>query len=150
MDSQMADRFAIRELIDRYCYSVNERDWKVLESCYTEDAVWDVGAPLNFKLEGRAAIVGIASEKISEEDYVAQTADATMIWLDGDKARAQSTIRELVSSGKGARGMDILATYSDDLVKINGEWRFKRRVYRVTRMNFNPPVGELYREWPGA
>ena len=82
--SSLADRFAIRELIDRYCYAVNERDWTVLESCYTEDAVWDVGKPLNFRLEGRKAIVAIASTKISEEDYVVQTPHATMIWLDGE------------------------------------------------------------------
>src|ERR1700737_2026092 len=97
----LADRFAIRKLIDRYCYSVNERDWKALESCYTEDAVWDVGKPLSFRMEGRKAIVEIASTKISEEEYVVQTPHATVIWLDGDKARAHSTIKELVRSKGG-------------------------------------------------
>ena len=49
--SALAERFAIRELIDRYSYAVNERDWAALESCWAEDGVWDVGKPLNFKLE---------------------------------------------------------------------------------------------------
>jgi SnoaL-like domain len=146
--SSLADRFAIRELIDRYCYAVNERDWTVLESCYTEDAVWDVGKPLNFRLEGRKAIVDIASTKISEEDYVVQTPHATMIWLDGPKARAHSTIKEVVRHKDGAGGIQILATYADDLVKVAGEWRFKVRAYRVTNIEFNAPAGDCHREWP--
>jgi len=145
--SAMADRFAIRELIDRYCYAVNERDWAALESCYTEDAVWDVGKPLSFRLEGRKAIVEVASTKISEEDYVAQTAHATMIWLDGATARAHSTIKEVVRSKGGAAGIQILATYADDLVRLDGEWRFKTRTYRVTNIEFKAPAGDCYREW---
>jgi len=145
-NSALADRFAIRELIDRYCYAVNERDWAVLESCYTEDAVWDVGKPLNFRLEGRKAIVEIASTKISEEDFVVQTAHATVIWLDGAKARAHSTIKEVVRS-KAAAGIQILATYADELVKPDGEWRFKVRTYRVTNIEFKAPAGDCYREW---
>jgi hypothetical protein len=146
--SVLADRFAIRELIDRYCYAVNERDWVVLESCYTEDAVWDVGKPLNFRLQGRRAIVEIASTKISEEDFVVQTPHATMIWLDGAGARAHSTIEEVVRSKGGKGGIQILATYADELVKSNGEWRFKVRTYRVTNIEFKAPAGECYREWP--
>ena len=145
--SALADRFAIRELIDRYCYAVNERDWAVLESCYTEDAVWDVGKPLSFRQEGRKAIVGIASTKISAEDYVAQTAHATVIWLEGVKARAHSTIREVVRSKGGTAGIQILATYADELVKLDGEWRFKVRTYRVTNIEFKAPAGDCYREW---
>ena len=146
--SGLADRFAIRELIDRYCYAVNERDWPVLESCYTEDAVWDVGKPLNFRLEGRKAIVEMASTKISEEDFVVQTSHATVVWLDGAKARAHSTIKEVVRSKGGAAGIQILATYADELVKLDEEWRFKVRTYRVTNIEFKAPAGDCYREWP--
>jgi ketosteroid isomerase-like protein len=144
----LADRFAIRELIDRYSYAVNERDWAAFESCFTEDAVWDVGKPLNFRLEGRRSIVEIASAKISEEDFVIQTPHATMIWLDGDAARAHSTMRESVRSKGGAAGIQILASYQDELVKVAGEWRFKVRTFRVTNIEFKPPTGDCYREWP--
>jgi SnoaL-like domain len=145
--SALADRFAIRELIDRYCYAVNERDWAALESCWDEDGVWDVGKPLNFKLEGRKAIVGIASTKISEEDYVVQTPHATVIWLDGEQARAHSTMTEVVRHKGGAGGMQILATYTDSLIKRDGQWRFKVRTYRITNMEFNAPAGDCFREW---
>jgi ketosteroid isomerase-like protein len=147
-DNAPAERFAIRELIDRYCYAVNERDWAALASCWAGDGVWDVGKPLDFKLEGRQAIVQIASSKISEEDYVVQTPHATVIWLDGDAAaRAHSTMMEVVRHRGGAGGIQILATYADDLVKVNGEWLFKVRRYRVTNIEFKAPAGDCYREW---
>lgn len=147
-NQQFADRFAIRELIDRYSYAVNERDWAVLESCYTEDAVWDVGAPLNFRLEGRKAIVEICRTKISAEDFVVQMAHATTVWLDGEnKARAHSAMREMVRSKDGAAGKQILATYADDLVKIDGEWRFKMRTFRVTNIEYAAPGGDCHKEW---
>lgn len=145
--SALAERFAIRELIDRYCYAVNERDWAALESCWAEEGVWDVGKPLNFKLEGRQAIVGIASTKISEEDYVVQTPHATVVWLDGSQARAHSTMMEVVRHKGGEGGMQILATYADDLVKRDGQWFFKVRTYRITNMEFTSPAGECFREW---
>lgn len=145
--SAFAERFAIRELIERYSYGVNERDWAAVESCYTEDAVWDVGQPFGFRLEGRKTILEVASTKISEEDFVVQTPHATVIWVDGNKARAHSTMREVVRSKGGTAGMQMLGTYADELVKIDGEWRFKVRTFRVTNIEFRPPAGDCHREW---
>lgn len=147
-NSQLADRFAIRELIDRYCYAINERDWAVLESCYTEDAVWDVGTPLNYYFEGRQAILAFCRANLPLGDFVWLTPHATVIWLDGDnKARAHSTMMELTRSKGGTAGTQKLATYADNLVKIDGEWRFKVHTFRVTNIEFTAPAGDCYKEW---
>jgi hypothetical protein len=145
--SALAERFAIRELIDRYSYAVNERDWAALESCWAEEGVWDVGKPLNFKVEGRQAIVEFVSTKITEEDYVVQTPHATVVWLDGDQARAHSTMVEVVRHKGGDGGIQMLAGYTDELVKRAGEWFFKVRTFRVTNLEFTAPAGECFREW---
>lgn len=138
------DRFAIRELIDRYSDAVNQRDWAAFSNCFTEDAVWDVGAPFNFKLESRALISKIASEKISEEVYVVQTAEAVTIQVQGDGATARSTIREAVRS-PGDKGIQMVGTYYDQIVRTGDGWRFKYRKYRVTYADLTPPVGEVFR-----
>jgi len=141
------DRFLIRELIDRYSYAVNERDWPAFESCFAEDAVWDVGKPFDFLLQGRSSIVDVARTKISEQDFVIQTPHATVIWLDGDRARAHSTVTEVVSAGGGATGIQMFGSYADELIRSGDGWKFSRRVYRVTTINLAPPVGECYKEW---
>jgi ketosteroid isomerase-like protein len=146
-NSSLADRFAIRELIDRYSYAVNERDWKAFESCFAEDAVWDVGKPFSFRVQGRSSVVDLARTKISELDFVIQTPHATVIWLDGHHARAHSTMREIVSGAGGTAGVQMWGTYADELVRSDGEWRFTSRVFRVTTANLTAPVGDCYKEW---
>lgn len=143
MSGSREDRFEIRELIERYSYSVNERDWVALESCYTEDAVWDVGPPFDFRLEGRAQIVEIASGKISEELYVVQTPHATVVQVDGLSANAITTMFEAVRSVDG--GMQIIGTYYDRLVKTVEGWRFTERKFRVTNFEAKPPTGDVFR-----
>ncbi len=59
------DRFAIRELIDQWSDAVNEHDWAALDGCFTEDGVWDVGAPYGFRLEGRQMITESPSSNTS-------------------------------------------------------------------------------------
>lgn len=145
--NSLADRLLIRELIDRYSYAVNERDWPAFESCFSEDAVWDVGKPFDFIAQGRSSIVEVARTKISEQDFVIQTPHATVIWLDGDRARAHSTVTEVVSAGGGATGIQMFGTYADELIRSGGGWCFSRRVYRVTTVNLSPPVGDCYKEW---
>ena len=145
--AEFQDRFAIRELIERYSYAVNERDWAVFERCFTENAIWDVGAPFNLRPEGRKAIVDLASTLISENDFVIQTPHATVIWIDGDAARARSTMWEMVRGPGGATGLQMMGTYADQLVRSNGEWLFTIRVFRVTTINMVAPVGDLYKEW---
>ena len=144
--SSLTDRFLIRELIERYSYAVNERDWPAFESCFSEDAVWDVGKPFDFRAQGRSSILEVARTKISEQDFVIQTPHATVIWLDGDRARAHSTVTEVVSAGGGATGIQMFGTYADELIRSGG-WSFSRRVYRVTTVNMAPQVGDCYKEW---
>jgi hypothetical protein len=145
--SSLSDRFLIRELIDRYSYAVNERDWQAFESCFSEDAVWDVGKPFDFRVQGRSSVVEVARTKISEQDFVIQTPHATVIWLDGDRARAHSTVMEIVSAGGGATGIQMFGTYADELIRSGDGWSFSSRVYRVTTVNLSPPVGDFYKEW---
>jgi hypothetical protein len=146
-NTSLTDRLLIRELIDRYSYAVNERDWPAFESCFSEDGVWDVGKPFDFLAQGRSSIVEIARAKISEQDFVIQTPHATVIWLDGDRARAHSTVREVVSAGGGATGIQMFGTYTDELIRSGGAWSFSRRVYRVTTIDLSPPVGDCYKVW---
>jgi SnoaL-like domain len=145
--NSLADRLLIRELIDRYSYAVNERDWPAFESCFSADAVWDVGKPFDFIAQGRSSIAEVARTKISEQDFVIQTPHATVIWLDGDRARAHSTVTEVVSAGGGATGIQMFGTYADELIRSGDRWCFSRRVYRVTIVNLSPPVGDCYKEW---
>jgi hypothetical protein len=144
-DKSVLDRFLIRELIERYSYSVNARDWSTMADCFTENGTWDVGPPFNFKPVGRAAISSLVREKIAENDFVQQMPHATMIWLDGDKARAHTTVQEWVRAPQGKGGIQLLGTYVDAIVRDGADWRFSSRVFRIVNLLLEAPPGEFYK-----
>lgn len=143
-DPLALERWRIRELIERYSYAVNTRDWPVLADCFTENGVWDVGAPFNFKTQGRAATSQLISEKISEFEFVIQMPHASMIWLEGDRARAHTTMQELVSGKGGTNGIQMLGTYTDNIVRDGGTWRFELREFRVVNVLMEAPPATAF------
>jgi hypothetical protein len=142
-DKSALERFLIRELIERYSYSVNAKDWSTMADCFTENGTWDVGPPFNFKPQGRAAISELVREKIAENDFVLQMPHASMIWLEGERARAHTTVQELVRAPQGKGGIQLLGTYVDEIVRDAGTWRFASRVFRVVNVLFEAPPGEF-------
>jgi ketosteroid isomerase-like protein len=145
--SDFEDRFAIGELIDRWSDGTNERDWPALEEVFTEDGVWDVGAPFAFRIEGNKKIVAHLRELMGPSEYVVQTAHAKVVWLDGNQAKARSTIHE-VCRFKDGTGLEMAGTYYDDLIRDDKGWRFKKRTYRCIYFNPQPPAGQVIKTFP--
>jgi len=142
------DRLAIRELVERWSDGTNNHDWAALEELFTEDGVWDVGEPLNFRVQGRLQIVALLREKMQPTQYVVQTPHAIIVKLKGSTASARSTIHEVCRFADGT-GLEMMGTYFDELVKVAGGWRFRSRNYRCTLLNPQPPAGDVYRIFGG-
>lgn len=140
------DRFAIRELIDRWSDAVNEHDWEQLAACLTEDSVWDVGAPYNFRMEGLKTIMDSVPGLIEEQLYVIQTPHAVVIHLNGDSATVRTTMQEMMRGPDGS-GMQMWGTYYDDVVRTEAGWRFKLRRFRTAVFEAKPAAGEMFRTY---
>ena len=142
--SDLEDRFAIRELVERWSDGTNNHDWEALEALFSEDAVWDVGEPLNFRIQGRREIVAGLREKMRPSQYVVQMPHAIIVTVRGDTASARSTIHEVCRFADGT-GLEMMGTYFDELVREPRGWRFRRRDYRCTLLNPQPPAGQVFR-----
>ena len=147
MPTETEDKLAILEVVSRWSDAVNERDWEALRQCFTDDGVWDVGAPFNFRLEGNHAIVDICTTKLAEQSIVLQTPHATVITLAGDTATSRSTMYEFMRSADGA-GMQMWGTYYDKLVRTAEGWRFRERLFRTALFDAQAPAGDLFRHYP--
>ncbi len=147
--SDIEDRLAIRELVERWSDGTNNHDWTALEELFTEDAVWDVGAPLDFTAQGGRQIVALLREKMRPSQYVVQTPHAIIVKVQGTTATARSTIHEVCRFADGT-GIEMTGTYFDELVKLPQGWRFKRRTYRCTYLNPQPPAGHVFRSFEDA
>ena len=143
----------IRALADRYTDAVNQRDWGTYEACWTEDAVWALGAPVSQRKVGRPAIMEEVKRAVGAMDLFIQMPHAgAILSVDGDRARARWTLNEIgrikpESTGLlgAADGMVILAIYTDDLHRgPDGVWRFAKRDYQVALFDGHAPRGDVF------
>lgn len=142
--SHLEDRIAIRDLVERWSDGTNNYDWASLEELFTDDAIWDVGEPLSFKVQGARQIVALLREKMQPAQYVVQTPHAIVVKVQGNTGTARSTIHEVCRFADGT-GLEMMGTYFDEVVKDARGWRFRRRNYRCTLLNPQPPAGNVFR-----
>jgi ketosteroid isomerase-like protein len=149
---QRLDEAAIRALSDRYTDAVNHRDWATYRDCWTEDAVWDLGPPVNQRKDGLDAIMEEVQRAVGAMDLFVQMPHAfTLLKLDGDGATTRTTLNEvgrILPESRdllgGAEGVNILAIYTDRVVRgDDGRWRFSRRSYRFALFSGQAPQGDV-------
>jgi hypothetical protein len=131
------DRQAIADIIHRYSDATTRADWDQLESVFADDAVLEVASPFDFRAEGAANIRMAMSVGSDRVDFLIHRVDSIVVDLHGpEHAEATSTIHEL---GRGASPnpedptSDVwldwfqYGVYYDDIVKVEGAWKFARR-----------------------
>ena len=139
------DRLAIRDLIDRYNDAVNHRDWAALRETFTEDAIWEVAAPVNLRFQGAGEIAGGIRGSVGRQEFLVQSSSAIVIeQTTSELASARSTMIEMGRPKEGGPGMHAAGTYYDELAKVNGKWRFKHRIFRVRYMDEIAVPGKIY------
>jgi len=141
-DAAFQDRFAIRELIDRYSDSLNRRDYQTMASLFQPDATWEAGGPYGIRLEG-AAIAKSIGEMVGGFRFLIQMVQGVVVELDGDRARARTTIREVAAGAGGEPGLDNLGIYNDEVVRTPAGWRFQSRRFEPVYMDVRPLGGTV-------
>ena len=137
-DINPQDEAAIVALANRYTDAVNNRAWDRYRACWTDDAVWDLGAPVNLRKRGLEAIMAEVQRAVGAMDLFIQMNHAvTVLSMDGDTARARATLNEIGHVKpesrdllNGAESLFILAIYTDDLRRTPDGWRYTRRAYQ--------------------
>ena len=149
---QRADEAAIRALADRYSDAVNHRDWAAYRDCWTEDALWDLGPPVNQRKDGLDAITKEVERAVGAMDLFVQMPHAfTLLALNGDRATARVTLNEVGRIRPerrdllgGAEGVNILAIYTDEVRRnSDGRWRYAVRRYDVKLFDGRAPAGDV-------
>ncbi len=131
------DRLAIQDLIYRYSDAVTRADWVQCASVFAPDAVWEAPT-LGLRYESAGSFIDAI--KTTGFEVLIQTAHSPVVTLMGiDRAKATTTIHEMnrcvtaVSSELAAAGevlnVDMYGIYYDDISRIDGEWKFVRRVF---------------------
>jgi hypothetical protein len=133
MTDELADRLAIRELVDAYARCADRRDADGQKSLFTEDTRFVVymegdGSEPTQELAGREALTPVFENL---DTYAATTHfnGQSTIALDGDGATGESyCLAHHLYTDAGERKLMVASLrYHDTFVKLDGVWRFAER-----------------------
>jgi ketosteroid isomerase-like protein len=136
---EISDRLEIEQLLVRYCYAIDQRDWNAFRSVFTEDAVIeDVTAGIT-DVESMVAFLPKALERVRIAQHTIST---TLIELDGDTASARTICHcpMVIDVGNGETQVMFQGLwYVDELVRTSAGWRIARRAERDYYAHDVPP-----------
>jgi uncharacterized protein (TIGR02246 family) len=121
------DRLAIRELNGTYADGVVRIDAETWASVWAEDSHWDL---MGHEVHGKDAIVAMWNGAMSGLEAVSFHCIPCMIEVTGNTARARVQTQEILKA-KDAPARHVGGLYEDELAKIDGEWRFTARKFRI-------------------
>ena len=138
----------------RHAWGFDEGDWELLASAYTEDATVDVviDEGMTFMpvpephLEGREAVMDGY-----RRSYAGFAAEGARPWHlitnvlvddhDGETVSVRSFNLFLSSTPRGVSVFG-MSRYHDRMVKVDGQWRIKSRVNRISYASADPHEGQ--------
>lgn len=130
MDSrEIADRLALRELVERYAKIPDNRDYALVDALFTEDA--ELVGP-GFTMQGREQIRA-AMQAIEQYSATLHCVHNHDLQLAGDAAEGETycVANHLFEKGGVPHKLDWGIRYSDRYRREAGVWRIARRELRV-------------------
>ena len=132
-----SDRQEIRELVDAYSAAVIRRNGAGIAACFAPDAIWQVIGAREIRHETAEGIGRGIIEAIESFDYNLQVNTAFVIEVRGDKASNECSFVEICHLTNG-NGLVVSGVYRDELVRLDGQWRFHRRTCHLAYANEHP------------
>ncbi len=125
------DRLAIRELMARAAYALDERDLAMLEASFAEDAVMSLriaGGDLVGPFEGREAIMGLMKGSMEEQSDQRRHLVSNLFIDDFDSAQPGVTSNlTLVATENGVIQLISAGIYRDRVRRDGNRWVLVRR-----------------------
>ena len=118
---------AIRRLVGLYCDAVNRRDPEAAALLFAPDAAIRIAQfP---EISGAEAIRDGFRQTFGLHAFLRQQCDASLIDVDGDRARARLAVFE-AAQREGDEALSLIfGFYEDEYVRRAEGWRFWRRRY---------------------
>jgi len=127
---EISDRMEIEDLMARYCYAIDDRDWAAYRNLFTPDAILDdtVTGGIRSGVEEHASYLVRALSKIKISQHAIST---ILVEVSGDSAKARShcSCPMVVDLGEGKTQVFFQGLwYRDMLSHTERGWLFRERV----------------------
>jgi len=138
---ELSDRANIHDLLTRYTIAIDTRDWKLLDSCFTDDAFVDYTSSGGIK--GKYPEVRAWLEKaLAPFATMMHMMGNTTLELNGDKANSRTYVINPMGfpNPDGTLHMfTVGAHYVDKLVRSDDGWRIAERIEEAVYMDGTRP-----------
>lgn len=124
--SNIEDRLAIRELAARYNRAFDYGNPEAWADCFSEDGTFNMGS--KELAAGQEALLAFAKKAIPTMKVKHCTTDA-IVEVNGDTGTHDAYLILVDFSDKTT--VNNSGRYLDDVVKVNGQWKFKKRVVEL-------------------
>lgn len=126
---EIADRLALRALVDRYARIPDDRDYALVDEVFAADA--SLVGP-GFTLEGREAIRA-GMQAIEQYDATLHCMHNQLVEIDGDRAEGETwcVASHVHAAGGRPVKLDWGIRYRDEYRREAEGWRIVRRQLRV-------------------
>jgi hypothetical protein len=123
----IADRIAIRDVLDRYCRGIDRLDADLVNSVYWDDAIDDHGTYKGAGKDFAAFVIPILRDNFTGTMHCL---NQSLIELDGARAKVETYFSAHHWRGDyGSDGVELVGgRYVDVLEEREGEWRIRDRV----------------------
>lgn len=128
---QLSDRAEIHDVIVRYGWAIDTKDWALLDTCFTADAFVDYSSNPGGKVGPYREVRGWLEKVMAAFPVTQHLMSNVDITLDGDHAR----VRTMVTNPQGAATREgplhffyVGGRYEDEFVRTGDGWKIARRV----------------------
>ncbi|HRE03131.1 MAG TPA: nuclear transport factor 2 family protein [Ilumatobacteraceae bacterium] len=135
--SDLTDRLDIAEVLNRYAFAIDDKDWVALGEIFTDDCIADYGPFGTF--DGSAAVVDWMAP--AHVGLTTQHAMANMvITVSGDTATARSYVTVSLQPD-GHEPFRVGGAYHDEFRRTGDRWQISNRSYTTIWQHGAPPGG---------
>jgi len=138
----LLDERAITAVLHDYARALDRRDWELLASLFTANAVVDYSSEGGPVCHGPEPVVADCQEDFAGLDATSHLIGNVTIAVDGDSARASSVVHawHVRQAAAGGSTLLLVGGYEDRLVRTPGGWRLAARTLTVAFQAGNPGV----------
>ncbi|OHV36055.1 MULTISPECIES: nuclear transport factor 2 family protein [Pseudofrankia] len=132
MDGLREDQAQISEVLIRYATGIDQRDWKLFRTCWTDDVEADYG----LRLSGAEAITDYMTTAHRDMGDTRHQLSNLVIDVTGDRATARSYVHAvlMIRPDDPNAFIDVIGSYDDVLVRTADGWRISSRSFHLVRM----------------
>ena len=138
---ELSDRLQINDLLTRYTVAIDQKDWSLLDTCFTKDAHLDytsAGGIAGDYPKVRKWLEGALAPFPMTLHYVTNS----VVELNGDAATARTAVLNPMGFPQEDGSLHLFtvgAYYNDELSRSDEGWRIRRRIEEQAFMQGSLP-----------